>query len=242
MERSLVSEPDRKVKPNCRASGPFPDCGRPVGSHPARVSYHRATGIGILMPSVPDPRKPLPSMDRRVLYLGGNGHSSARLGPARSALARLTAAGDIRPFHLLDVPYPGFENRPRAPNLDAFLDDLSGHLAALRAPPDGRTLLYGTGIGGLLHSATDGLRPGRIRSTGLRVPAQLPASASTAGTDLQHKSGVVTAAGEVLTFSKHGTFGTPARSGHGRDARRQLSPKLAASRPGPRTSSSAEPS
>src|SRR5262249_30409657 len=83
------------------------------------------------------------------LYLGGNGHSSARLAPAQAALARLTAAGKIHPFRLLDVPYPGFENRPRAPSLDAFLDDLGRHIAALQAPPDGQTLLYGTGIGGL---------------------------------------------------------------------------------------------
>jgi hypothetical protein len=89
-------------------------------------------------------------MNRRILYLGGNGHSSARLAPAEVALTRLTASGAIRPFQLLDVPYPGFENRPRAASLDAFLDNLSRHIADLRAPPDGQTLLYGTGIGGLL--------------------------------------------------------------------------------------------
>jgi hypothetical protein len=88
-------------------------------------------------------------MERRILYLGGNGHNSARLGPARAALARLTAAGTVRPFRLLDVPCAGFEDRPRSPSLDAFLDDLSHHIAALQAPPGGQTLLYGTGIGGL---------------------------------------------------------------------------------------------
>ena len=92
------------------------------------------------------------------------------------------------------------------------------------------------------HSAADGLRPGGIRSTGLRVPPELPTSASTAGADLQRKSRVTAASGEILTLSEHGASGTPARFGHGREARRQFSPKLVASRPGPRTSSSAEPS
>jgi hypothetical protein len=89
-------------------------------------------------------------MDRRIVYLGGNGHSSARLAPARAALARLTAWGEVTPFRLLDLPYPGFENRPRVPTLDVFLDILSRHIAAFRGAPDGKTLLYGTGIGGLL--------------------------------------------------------------------------------------------
>lgn len=90
------------------------------------------------------------------------------------------------------------------------------------------------------RSAPDGLRPGGVRSTGLQVPPQLSTSASTAGADLQRKSRVIAAPGEVLTFSEHGAFGTPARFGYGREARRQFSPKLVASRPGPKTSSSAE--
>ena len=90
------------------------------------------------------------------------------------------------------------------------------------------------------HSAADGLRPGGVRSTGLRVPPQLSTSASTTRADLQRKSRVIAAPGEVLTFSEHGAFSTPARFGYGRQARRQFSPKLVASRPGPRTSSSAE--
>ena len=92
------------------------------------------------------------------------------------------------------------------------------------------------------HSTADGLRPSGIRSPGLRVPPELSTSASTAGADLQRKSPVIAASGEILTVSGHGAFGTPARFGHGREARRQFSPKLVASRPGPRTSSSAEPS
>ena len=91
------------------------------------------------------------------------------------------------------------------------------------------------------HSAADGLRPSGIRSTGLRVPPELSTSASTAGADLQRKSRVTAASGKILTLSEHGAFGTPARFGHGREARRQFSPKLVASRPGPRSSSSADP-
>ena len=90
------------------------------------------------------------------------------------------------------------------------------------------------------HATRDGLRASAVRSTGLRVRPQLPASASAAGANLQRKSRVIAAPGEVLTFSEHGAFGSPARFGYGREARRQFSPKLVASRPGPRTSSSAE--
>jgi hypothetical protein len=89
----------------------------------------------------------------------------------------------------------------------------------------------------------DGLRPGRVLSTSFRIPPQLSASASVARTDLQHQSRVITASGEVLTLSEHGAFSTiPPRSRYGRDARRQLSAKLVASRRGPRTSSCTEPS
>jgi hypothetical protein len=92
------------------------------------------------------------------------------------------------------------------------------------------------------HATGDGLRASAVRSTGLRVPPQLPTSTSSAGANLQRKSRVIAASGEVLTFSENGAFGIPARFGHGREARRQLSSKLAASRRGPRTSSSADPS
>jgi pimeloyl-ACP methyl ester carboxylesterase len=80
---------------------------------------------------------------QRVLFLGGNGHSAARLAPARRALAERGA-----PFDILDVEYPGFEGRPRATNLEAFLDLVSDRIAS--AAGDTRPLLYGTGIGGLL--------------------------------------------------------------------------------------------
>ena len=88
--------------------------------------------------------------------------------------------------------------------------------------------------------APDGLCSAGVLSTGLRVPPQLPASASTAGADLQPQSRVVTAPDEVLSLSKHGAFSIPARFGYGRDARGQLPPKLVASRPSPTTSPSEE--
>jgi hypothetical protein len=80
------------------------------------------------------------------------------------------------------------------------------------------------------RSTADGLLANAVHSTGLRVPPQLPASASTAGADLQSQSRVITAPGEVLTFNEHGVF-SPRRTrfGYGRDSRRQLSAKLAKS-------------
>jgi len=79
----------------------------------------------------------------RVLFFGGNGHSAARLDAAQNALG----AHDSPPFELVSVPYPGFENRPRAADFEAFLDATASAATALRAP---RTVLYATGIGGLL--------------------------------------------------------------------------------------------
>ncbi|HEX6902771.1 MAG TPA: alpha/beta fold hydrolase [Thermoanaerobaculia bacterium] len=67
-----------------------------------------------------------------VAFLGGNGHCAARL-------AR------VEGIELYDVPYPGFEDRPRARSLDDFLDVVSGHLRAVSAP-----LVYAMGIGGLI--------------------------------------------------------------------------------------------
>jgi hypothetical protein len=105
---------------------------------------------------------------RKLIYLGGNGHCAARLAPAREALARLTAAGALLPFDLFDVPYPGFEDRPRAPDLDAFLGGISRALAEAAAPGD-RLLLYATGIGGLLALCL------RARGDWLDVPLLLQA-------------------------------------------------------------------
>ena len=68
-----------------------------------------------------------------VAFLGGNGHCAARLAMARPFLQGI---------EIQDVPYPGFEGRPRARSLDEFLDSISGHLSA--------PLVYAMGIGGLL--------------------------------------------------------------------------------------------
>lgn len=80
---------------------------------------------------------------RRVAFFGGNGHCAARLAGARDAADRLVAGGAIPPLEVLDVPYPGFEGRPRAGSLDAFLAELARHAS-------GASLVYATGIGGLL--------------------------------------------------------------------------------------------
>lgn len=74
----------------------------------------------------------------RVLFFGGNGHSTARLAPARAAVAAMGS-----PFELVDAAYPGFEGRPRAPGFEAFLDSVSAQIGDA-------DLLYGTGIGGLI--------------------------------------------------------------------------------------------
>lgn len=100
----------------------------------------------------------------RVLFFGGNGHTDARLDGARRALAQ-GAAGDPA-LDLASAPYPGFEGRPRAPSFDAFLDAVAAACAAPAAPGASpgavaggaatpgaaapNTLIYATGIGGLL--------------------------------------------------------------------------------------------
>lgn len=82
-------------------------------------------------------------MATTVVHFGGNGHASARLEPARAALA---ARGD-GPVELVDVPYPGFEGRPRAGSLDAFLDAVGGFVAGLDPAP---RLGIASGIGALI--------------------------------------------------------------------------------------------
>jgi len=85
-------------------------------------------------------------MMRRVIYLGGNGHSKMRLAAARASLASLPEAAR---FDLLDVPYPGFQGRPRCADLEGFLDRISESLRQASADC-GSCIVYATGIGGLL--------------------------------------------------------------------------------------------
>ncbi|HYH81629.1 MAG TPA: hypothetical protein VEX86_17620 [Longimicrobium sp.] len=91
-----------------------------------------------------------------MIFLGGNGHAGARLDPARQALAELTEPGARPPFTIFDVPYPGFEGRPRAGSFDEFLAAVAESIRSTRigaAAEDegaGRSLVYATGIGGLL--------------------------------------------------------------------------------------------
>ena len=73
----------------------------------------------------------------RIVFLGGNGHCAARLAAARPFLA-----GRI---DLDEVPYPGFEGRPRAGSFEEFLAAVSRHLR--RTAP---ASVYAMGIGGLL--------------------------------------------------------------------------------------------
>lgn len=81
-------------------------------------------------------------MRSTVYFMGGNGHSRSRLDPARDAIARLAASRTIRPFEIAEAEYPGFENRARAADFESFL--------AAMVPPASPTLVYATGIGGLL--------------------------------------------------------------------------------------------
>lgn len=97
-----------------------------------------------------DPIKACPQSPCGLLFLGGNGHCAARLEPARRALADRARRIGEHSFHLLDTAYPGFEGRPRAPHLQAFLDSVEEQLLrGARAYP-GASLIYATGIGGLL--------------------------------------------------------------------------------------------
>jgi len=98
---------------------------------------------------------------RRVLFLGGNGHCAARLGPARAALQRAGA-----PFELSDVDYPGFEGRAAPSDFDTFLEGVAGEVARGAGTA---SLVYATGIGGLLALCL------RARGQLLHVPLLLQA-------------------------------------------------------------------
>jgi len=98
---------------------------------------------------------------RRVIFLGGNGHCAARLAAARVVLT----GSDVE---LVDIPYPGFEGRPRATDLETFLGSVAGEVAAA-ATGEGRRVVYATGIGGLVALCL------RARSQVAEVPLILQA-------------------------------------------------------------------
>ncbi len=83
-------------------------------------------------------------MSQRVLHFGGNGHSGCRLERARDALA---AVGQME---LLDMPYPGFDGRPRVEGFETVLDAISAHVRELNCPVK---LAYASGIGALIALA-----------------------------------------------------------------------------------------
>jgi hypothetical protein len=87
-------------------------------------------------------------MTGTVVFFGGNGHCAARLAPARAAVERLSSAGAIAPFALFEVPYPGFEGRPSAPDARAFRAALAESVAFTSGRDD--VVVYATGIGALL--------------------------------------------------------------------------------------------
>jgi pimeloyl-ACP methyl ester carboxylesterase len=101
-------------------------------------------------------------MAAKVVFFGGNGHSAARLAPARTALTCLAREGRVQPFELMEPACPGFEGRPRAHDFETFLDAV----AAAVAPG---VLVYGTGIGGLIALCL------RARGIGLESPLLLQA-------------------------------------------------------------------
>ena len=59
------------------------------------------------------------------------------------------------PFALSDVPYPGFEGRPRAADWDGFLATVSQGISA-HQEQKGSCTLYGMGIGALILLALRG--------------------------------------------------------------------------------------
>ncbi len=93
----------------------------------------------------------------RLLFFGGNGHCDERLTLVRRALAATTT-----PFELFSVPYPGFEDRPRSPSFEAFLEKTASSIAHMVTST---TSVYATGVGGLLFLCL------RARGAFCEVPA-----------------------------------------------------------------------
>ena len=81
-------------------------------------------------------------MSSEVVFLGGNGHASARLDPARAALREVPEAAALR---LVDLEYPS------AQSFDELLEGLAARVDELGL--GGRATIYATGIGGLVALA-----------------------------------------------------------------------------------------
>lgn len=79
----------------------------------------------------------------QVLFFGGNGHDPVRLDRARQVAQE--AGGP----QLVAVRYPGFEGRPAAADLEAFLEAVAEDVDQLQARRPA-VALYATGIGALL--------------------------------------------------------------------------------------------
>jgi pimeloyl-ACP methyl ester carboxylesterase len=98
-----------------------------------------------------------------VLHLGGNGHARVRLELAQEAL-------DLRHpgLTLIDVPYPGFEGRPRAWSVESFLNAVAESCESERRGVPPARAAIASGIGGLIALAV------RARG-GLEMPLVLQA-------------------------------------------------------------------
>lgn len=98
-----------------------------------------------------------------VLFMGGNGHSTARLARVRAVLAR------DRAFELHEVRYPGFEGRAHVTPFEAFLDSVRDDVERLNPPDQPPAWIHATGIGGLLALTL------RARGELLRQPIMMQA-------------------------------------------------------------------
>lgn len=74
-----------------------------------------------------------------VFFMGGNGHSQARLDRARAVLA------ETHQIALYNVEYPGFEDRACAGSFDEFVARIAEQIGARP-----QAWIYATGIGGLV--------------------------------------------------------------------------------------------
>lgn len=103
-------------------------------------------------------------MSRGPLFLGGLGHSLARLSRAR-ATARTEG------FDVKEVLYPGFEGRPPAVSLDAFFEAVEMQVDIYRLSHK-HPRLYATGFGALVLL---GLRArGRVKDLPAIIQGSVP--------------------------------------------------------------------